>query len=258
MAKAKLSLVIITLNEAENIQRCIRSVPFADEVIVLDSGSQDQTLALAEALGARTFTEKWRGYRDQKKRAVELASHDWILSLDGDEALSSQAAEELLELLLADLSTIDGFEFPRLSHHMDRWIHHGGWYPDWQLRAFHRGRAGWQAGGHVHERVRAERVKRLKNPILHWPFPTLAEQINTNNNYSSLGARDLFERGKKFSLLKLIFKPLSKFIETYLIKRGFMDGLPGFIVAVGAAYSVFLKFAKLKELEMKQVKRVST
>lgn len=246
------SLVIISLNEEVNIERCIRSVPWAADVVVLDSGSQDRTVEIAKSLGARVFSEPWRGYRDQKARAAELAAHDWVLSLDADEALSPESSAEV-QALFGDLngseaSRADGFEFPRLSYHMERWIRHGGWYPDWQLRLFHRGRASWGAG-HVHERVVAQNVRRLRAPILHWPFADLTEQVRTNNTYSSLGARDLFDRGRKFRLHLLVLKPLSKFVETYILKKGFLDGLPGFIISVGAAYSVFLKFAKLREIE---------
>jgi glycosyltransferase involved in cell wall biosynthesis len=249
--KQPISLVIISFNEASNIERCIRSVPWSDEVIVLDSGSTDGTVELAQNCGAKVYIEKWRGYRDQKARATELAKNDWILSLDADEALSSEASIELQRLLKERLLTttdVDGVELSRISYHLRRWIRHGGWYPDWQLRLFNRKTARWSAG-HVHERIQATKVLRVRASIQHWPFPTLAEQVQTNNNYSSLGAQDLFDKGKKFSLLKLVFKPISKFLETYVIKGGFRDGLPGFIIAVGAAYSVFLKFAKLKELQ---------
>ena len=244
------SLAIICLNEAANIERCIRSVPFASDVVVVDSGSTDGTIEIAEKCGARVFREEWRGFRDQKRRATELCKTDWVLSLDADEALSPEALNEVLAILKSpDLESQDGYEFPRLTWNLGRWIRHGGWYPDRQLRLFHRGRAKWEGGKEVHERVAAARVKRLTHPILHWPFPDLSEQISTNNRYSSLGARELFARGKRFTLLKLLFKPWSKFMETYFIKRGCMDGMAGFVVAVGAAYSVFLKFAKLWELE---------
>jgi glycosyltransferase involved in cell wall biosynthesis len=247
--KPLISLTIIAFNEEANIERCIKSVPFADEVIVVDSGSTDKTAELARNLGAKVFVEHWRGYRDQKKRAVELASHDWILSLDADEALSIEAGLELHQLFsLATLTEEHGVEVPRMSYNMGRWIRHGGWYPDWQLRFFHRQYSKWSEG-HVHERVRSEKVTRLRHPILHWPFADLKDQVNTNNNYSSLGAQDLFDRGKRFSIFKMILKPKSKFFETYILKRGFLDGFPGFVIAVGAAYSVFLKFAKLRELE---------
>ena len=248
--KRPLSLAIICLNEAANIERCISSVPFATDIVVLDSGSTDETREIAARLGARVFDEPWRGFRDQKRRATELCAQDWVLSLDADEALSPEAASEI-ELLLSSpvLENQDGFESPRLTWNLGRWIRHGGWYPDRQLRLYNRRRAQWQGGEHVHERVAASRVARLIQPILHWPFPKLAEQINTNNRYSSLGAEELRAKGTRFSLGRLLFKPLSKFFETYILKKGFLDGLPGFIIAVGASYSVFLKFAKLWELE---------
>ena len=134
---------------------------------------------------------------------------------------------------------------------MGRWIRHGGWYPDAQVRFFNRKRTKW-IGGHVHERVAAVKAPRLKHPILHWVFDDLADQVATNNNYSSKGALDLFDSGKRFSLFKLLTKPVSKFVETYIAKLGFLDGMPGFMISVGAAYSVFLKFSKLWELEKRK------
>jgi len=251
----KLSLAIICLNEAANIERCIRSVPIANDIVVVDSGSRDATIEIARRCGARVFEREWRGFRDQKRLATELCENDWVLSLDADEALSPEALEEV-KSVLADPSRedADGFIFPRLSWNLGRWIRHGGWYPDWQLRLYHRGRAQWEGGEHVHERVEAKRSRRLRHPILHWPFASLSDQVETNNRYSSLGAKELERRQVKFSLAKLIFKPGSKFLETYLIKGGFRDGLPGFVVAVGAAYSVFLKFAKLWEMESQKSK----
>ncbi len=245
-----LSLAIICLNEETNIERCIRSVPFASDIVVLDSHSTDRTREVAEACGARVFNEDWRGFRAQKQRATDLCVNDWVLSLDADEALSAEAAHELRALLASPtLDAFDGYEMPRLSWNLGRWIRHGGWYPDFQLRLFNRRKASWAGGEHVHERVSATVTERLRSSILHWPFENLAEQIATNNRYSTLGTEELLKRGARFSLLKLIWKPISKFLETYFIKRGFMDGMAGFIIAVGAAYSVFLKFAKLWESE---------
>jgi glycosyltransferase involved in cell wall biosynthesis len=246
----RLSLAIIALNEAENIERCIRSVPIAIDVVVIDSGSRDETVAIATRCGARVVQHEWLGFRDTKRLATEQCQHDWVLSLDADEALSPEALAEVKSVLAdPNLDNFDGFVFPRLSWNLGRWMRHGGWYPDWQLRLYHRRRSMWEGGEHVHERVQAERIRRLNHPITHWPFAELAEQVETNNRYSTLGARESVRRRTRFSLGKLIFKPVFKFLETYLIKGGFRDGLPGFIVAVGAAYSVFLKFAKLWELE---------
>jgi glycosyltransferase involved in cell wall biosynthesis len=241
---------VIAKDEAAGIERCLRSAPFvAESVVIVDTKSADATDDIARRCGARVFVEDWRGFREQKAHAVSLARHDWILSLDADEALSAEAQAEVVAWLASGAgASLDGMEFPRLSWNLGRWIRFGGWYPDAQLRLFHRDRAQWRAG-HLHERVAAPRAGRFRSAILHWPFASLAEQVETNNRYSTLGARDLRDRGKAFSPWALALKPLSKFIETYLIKRGFLDGRAGLVIAVGAAYSMFLKHAKLWELQ---------
>ncbi len=247
MEKRPITLVIITLNEEENIARCIESVPWADEVIVLDSESKDKTREIASSLGAKVHVQKFLGFRDQKQRATDLAKNDWILALDADEALSLGLSQEILQTF--DTTPIqDGYRMPRLSFHLGRWIKHGGWYPDRQLRFFNRKKAKW-GGGHVHEKIECENIGTLQNNLLHYVFRDLKHQVDANNRYSTLGAQDLYDHGKKFSLVKLLLKPISKFLETYVWKLGFLDGLPGFIISVGAAYSVFLKFSKLKELQ---------
>lgn len=253
--KFPISLVIITLNEQEGIARAIESASFCDDIVVLDSGSTDDTCQIARDLGARVILEEWRGFQAQKQRATDLAKNDWVLSLDGDEAVGSELREELLTLFNrwakgADQShfNVDGYKFSRLTFNLGRWIRHGGWYPDFQLRLFNRTRARW-VGGQLHERVSASRVERLQGDLLHYPFINHAEQVATNNRYSGLGAEVLFTNGVKFRKSKLVTKPISKFIETYFLKRGFLDGLPGFIISVGAAYSIFLKFVKLWELQ---------
>lgn len=239
------SLVVITRNAEEHLARCIKSVPFASDIVVVDSGSTDATVQIAKNLGARVFVEEWRGFGPQKRRATELARTDWILSLDADEALSDQAQEELKNLLKQEPEP-EAFAFPRLSFHMGRWIRHGGWYPDWQIRLYDRRRANWSEA-QIHEKVQALAIERFREPILHWVFKDLSDQVQTNNRYSTLGCETLLEKGRSFSIFNLIVKPIVKFIETYLWKRGYQDGLPGFIIAVGAAYSVFLKWAKLWE-----------
>lgn len=250
MDRLPITLAIITLNEESKIGRCIESCPWASEVVVVDSGSQDKTVDIAKGLGATVVVEKFRGYREQKQFATNLAKNNWVLSLDADELLSSDLSQEIHGLFRKGVSE-DGFEMPRKSFHMGRWILHGGWYPDYQLRLFDKTRGQW-VGGNVHEHFDAKNVKRLRGEILHHVFENLSDQVDTNNRYSTFGAMDLYQKGKKFSIFKLLFKPISKFLETYMIKRGFLDGLPGFIISVGAAYSVFLKFAKLRELENKQ------
>lgn len=242
-----LSLIVITLNAESHIARCLKSVPFASDVVVLDSGSTDRTVEIAEQLGARVFREGWRGYGPQKRRATELAKNDWILSLDADEALSEQSVAEVQALLQAP-PPAEAYAFARLSFHMGRWIRYGGWYPDWQTRLFDRRRANWSTAM-LHEKIEASRVERLHAPLFHWVFKDLTDQVQANNRYSGLGCETLVGRGRKFSLFHLLTKPGVKFVETYVWKRGFLDGMPGFIIAVGAAYSVFLKWAKLWERE---------
>ncbi len=249
MEKLPVSLVIITLNEEKNIERCINSAVWCDDVVVVDSYSTDSTVAVSKNLGARTFVEKWKGYGQQKDFAVKQAKHDWVLSLDADEALSPQLSEELHRLVKNGLNH-DAYEMPRLSNYMNRWIYHGGWYPDYQTRFFNRTQAHWIPSA-VHERVEAKSKGRLRSPLFHWPFKSLEHQVDKNNKYSSLGVVELKKNGQRFSPFRLIFKPIGKFIETYFFKLGILDGWPGLIVAAGAAYSIHLKMAKLYELEKK-------
>lgn len=244
-----ITLTVITLNAESDIARCLKSVPFASDVVVVDSGSTDRTVEIAESLGARVFREEWRGFGPQKRRATELAKYDWILSLDADEALSPESQNELQTLFASALPLdVEAFAFPRLSFHLGRWIRHGGWYPDWQIRIYNRRHANWSTAS-IHEKIEAQRVRKVKAPIQHWVFKNLSDQIQTNNRYSSLGAEELVKSGRGFSLFNLFVKPQVKFLECYIWKRGFLDGIPGLIIAVGAAYSVFLKWSKLWEIQ---------
>lgn len=254
MTKLPLTLAIITLNEEDNIERCIKSVPFASDIVVLDSGSQDKTLNKAADLGARVFSEAWKGFGPQKRRATELAKFDWVLNLDADEVLSPELQAEIFNRF-SGLDSERGYLFPRKSFHLGRWITHGGWYPDRQLRLYHRAHANWSEN-QIHERVLVSKEESFQHPILHFVFKNLSAQIQTNNRYSSLQAESQFQRGDRFSLFKLIVKPWSKFLECYFLKLGFLDGLPGFIIAVGAGYSVFLRWAKIWEAQKNSINQI--
>lgn len=245
--KLSLSLVLITKNEAHQLERCLRSVPFASDVVVLDSGSTDATVETAKALGARVFIEEWRGFGLQRRRAVELAAHDWVLCLDADEALSPELAAEI-QARFAELDTKTAYRFPRLSFHLGRWIRHGGWHPDWQLRFFNRQHSTWSEAP-VHEKVQAAQIGDFRSNLLHWVFRDLSHQVHTNDRYSTLQAQELHAKGVRSSLLKMLIKPKVKFWECYLFKLGFLDGRAGLVIAVGAAYSVFLKWSKLWEIQ---------
>jgi len=254
VTKLPITLVIITLNEESNLERCLASVPFANEIVVVDSFSTDRTVEIAQKRGAHVFQEKWRGYGPQKAFATQQASNDWILSLDADEALSPELAAEIQSVFLT-LQPEAGYEMPRRSFHLGRWIDHGGWYPDYQMRLFNKKHSQWNSSA-LHEKVEVRRQLRLQTPILHWVFADLSDQVVTNDRYSSLGAEQMFASGKRMSMgaiiFKLLTKPWSKFIENYFWKRGCLDGMPGFIIAVSSGYSIFLKFAKQWELQQQE------
>ncbi len=245
-----LSLVVITKNEEANLERCLRSVPFADDIVVVDSQSTDRTVEIAEKCGARVFQQTWLGFGPQKKVATARAKNDWILSLDADEALSPELAKELHHRWSA-LDPEAGYLCPRRSFHLGRWILHGGWTPDYQLRLFNRRSANWNEAV-IHEKVIASKVEKLESPILHWVFQNLSDQILTNDRYSSLQAQERFAKGERSSVLKILIRPWIKFFETYFLKAGFLDGMPGFLISVSAAYSVFCRYGKLWELGRKE------
>lgn len=245
MQKLPLSLVVITLNEEKNLKRCLQSAPFVSEIVVLDSGSTDKTKEVAESMGAKFVYEKWRGFGGQKAYAVELASYDWVLSLDADEALSEDLQLEIQNNFIK-FNEQTGYQIPRLSFHLGRWIRHGGWHPDYQLRLFNRKFSKWSLSD-VHEKVISPNIDHLKHNILHWVFEDLGTQVQTNNKYSSLLAKGLIEKNKSVSGGKIIIKTIVKFVELYVFKKGFLDGVPGLIIAIGGAYSVSLKWSKLWE-----------
>lgn len=243
-----LSAVIITLNEEANLERCLKSLAFCDEIVVVDSGSGDNTLAIARRFTQNVHTLPWRGYTAQKNEAVRLATHDWVLSLDADEEVSDDLRNEILERLKG--SPVEtAFSVPRKTIHFGKWIRHGGWYPNRLVRLFRKDSGRW-VGDELHEKWETiGPTGELRADLLHYSFKDLSDQVARNNRYSSLGAVRLHKHGLKFSSAKLFLKSLSKFVETYLLKKGFLDGYPGFIISVSAAYSVFLKWAKLWELE---------
>jgi len=247
--KLPITLIVITFNEESCIERCLKSASFCNEIIVVDSFSTDRTQSLAENCGARVYAERWRGYGPQKKLATALTQNDWILSLDADEALSPELKKEIIEKFHTfDIQT--AYKIPRKSFYLNRWIHHGGWYPDYQLRLYNKKYSNWPDSD-IHERLEAPRESSLSHNILHWVFDDISDQVLTNDKYSTLQTRNLEKQNKRFSILKLLTKPLTKFVELYLWKRGFLDGLPGFIIAVNGSYSVFLKWAKLWEIQTK-------
>lgn len=242
-----LSAVVITKNEEKNIARCLESLSFCNEIVVVDSHSTDKTLEIAKKYTSKVFERSWSGYVDQKNYAVGLTSNDWVLSIDADEEISPELKLEVLELL-KNSPQETAYLIARKTIHSGQWIKHGGWYPNRLVRLFRKSCGSWQ-GGPVHEFWAAQgRVGELKNDLVHYSFDNISDQVERNNLYSTLGAKLLLEQKCKFSLFRLLFKPVSKFVETYFLKLGFLDGYRGFFISISAAYSVFLKWAKLWEL----------
>lgn len=251
MLKHPVSLVIITLNEEKNIERCIRSVPIASDVVVLDSGSLDKTVDIARRLGARVLVEPWRGFARQKTRATAVALNDWVLSLDADEALSPEAVRELENLLNRDELAADAYSWPRLTFYLGQWLRQGGMYPDSQTRLFNRTKAKW-LDSPVHEKVEAQKVEKLAGDIYHWSFESLADQIETMNKYTSLHSQEFTAEVRSFSGLKMVKGTLARFIDTYFYKKGYRDGTAGLVMAMMNAFSTFLQWAKMYEIKLKE------
>ncbi len=250
MSKSGISVTIITLNEEANIERAIGSVAWADEVIVVDSGSTDRTRELAKKLGARVYSNPWLGYGQQKNFAHEKAKEQWVLNIDADEVVTSELREEILSQITQ--GSTSGFKIPRKTWFLNRWIMHGGWYPNYLMRLAKKSDAKWTEPA-IHEELLVRGViENLKNPLLHYTFVDLKDQVTRNVRYAGLGADQLIASRARPSLVKLLLKPIGKFIETYFFKLGFLDGLPGFFISINASHSMFLKYARVFEKNWSQ------
>ena len=244
----RVSVTIITLNEADHLAAAIDSVAWADEIIVVDSGSSDDTVAIAQGKGARVVTRAWNGYVDQKNHAASLATHDWIFSLDADERVTPALASEIRALLGSEPPR-RGYRIPRVTFHLGRWIRTTDFYPDYQTRLYDRRAGGWQ-GRYVHESVRVDGGPgQLQHELQHHSFRDLTDQIARLNHYSTLAARQMHEAGRRATALDLLVHPPAAFLRNYVLRRGVLDGSVGLIISLVNAYGVFLKFAKLWELQ---------
>jgi glycosyltransferase involved in cell wall biosynthesis len=241
-----LTVTIITLNEAANIAAAIESVSFADEVLVVDSHSTDDTAALARHAGARVIVRDWPGYIAQKNFAASEAAHDWILSLDADERVTPPLADEIRGLL-GSTPACAGYRVPRLSRYLGRWIRSTDWYPDYQLRLYDRRQAEW-GGRYVHESVKARgQVGDLHGDLLHHTYRDVSHHLQTIDRYTTLAARQMFEDGRRAGVRHFCLNPLAAFVRNYVLRGGFRDGRVGLIVSLLNSYYVLLKFVKLWE-----------
>lgn len=243
-----ISATLIVFNEERNIAEALESAAWADEIVVVDSGSSDRTLEICRKFTDKILHRDWTGYADQKNFAVESARNDWIFSLDADERSSPGLSREIQDWAIRGFDR-PGFRIPRVAYFLGRWIRHGEWYPDCQLRLFDRRRGRWE-GGRVHESVKLDgKPGLLKGEIHHYTYRSLSDYLRRLDVYSSLAALDYRQQGKTATPARLLGNPIAAFVRSYLMKRGFLDGAPGLTVAVTAAISVFFKYAKLYELQ---------
>ena len=242
-----LSVAVITLNAGRQLDACLQSVAFADEILVVDSGSTDATLEIAQRRGARVLRQDWLGYGGQKRFAANQAKHRWVLSIDADERVSDALRESIQNELKAP--RFQAYQMPRRNRFLGRWLRHGEGYPDFSLRLFNREHANW-SDDPVHEKVVAgTAVGRLKGDLLHESESGIADYIAKQNRYTTLQAEALHARGKRAGVLRLVFSPLFRFIKFYFLRLGFLDGLPGLIHILIGCQNSFYKYAKLLELE---------
>ena len=247
MSRHALSVVIITKNAATQLAECLQSAAFADDILVVDSGSSDGTAALAAQRGARVLQQEWLGFGAQKQFAVEAARHDWVLCLDADERVSTPLRASILAVLAAPQAQV--YAMPRCNRFMGRWLRHGEGYPDWSLRLFDRRHARWSDDA-VHERVLTDApVAHLGGDLLHDTAETLAGYLDKQNRYTSMQAEALFKAGKRAGLPQLLLSPLLRFVKFYVLRLGFLDGTPGLVHIVIGCCNSFHKYAKLMALQ---------
>ena len=244
----KLSVIVITGNEERNLADCLFSVGWADEIVVVDSASEDRTVEIARRFTQKVYIRPWEGYSAAKSFALQQCTNDWVLWIDADERVTKELSAEIQNAVGREVGDYVAFEFSRKSFFLGRWIRHCGWYPGYVVRLFRR-TAGSFSDNKVHEYLKIEgNVGRLRNYLLHYTDPDLRHYFEKFNRYTTLAAEGLAEGGSSFSLVRLMLRPAWVFIRMYIIKRGFLDGMEGFILSVLSSCYVFTKYAKLWEL----------
>jgi glycosyltransferase involved in cell wall biosynthesis len=246
---ARLSVTIITLNEEANIRRTLESVRWADEIIVLDSGSTDGTVAICREYTGKVFSQEWLGFSGQKNAAIDRATGDWVLSLDADEPIEQELAAEI-RAIMASPGASDGYRVPRKTLFLGKWIKHGGWYPDYNLRLFRRGKGRFEQRA-VHEAIKVQgEIGTTVHAIVHHAYPDLSSYLASINKYSSLAVNVMAEKGipsRKTSVLNILLRPALTFLLKYFLRLGFLDGKHGLILNLFHSWYVFAKYAKAWE-----------
>ena len=250
-ARPMVSAIVVCFNEERNIGACLDSLRWCDEIVVVDSFSTDRTVEICRQYTERVVQRQWTGYRDQKAFAHSLATKDWVLLVDSDERVSPELRDEIKASLLSYDGTYAGFSVPRLVFYLGRWWWRGGWYPDYDVRLFRRDRATW-GGTDPHEKILVNgKVRRLRNPLYHFSYQDIEDHVQRINRFTSISSRELFQEQKRWRLRDALLRPPFRFFRSYILDRGFLEGFAGFYVALTTAVYVFLKYAKLWELEQK-------
>lgn len=250
--RATISAFIICCNEEHHIGLALESVQWCDEIVVVDSGSKDRTLEIARSYGAKIFEREWPGFVAQKQFALDQCSSEWVLNIDADEVVSPEL-RAAIEVVLSGSEPAgqrhDGYHVNRVVFYLNRWWRRGGWYPEYRLRLCRRSATVW-GGDDPHEKATVKgSTGKLAGELHHYTYSTISSQIRALNNFSETAARTMHKKGERYSFWKLVLRPPARFIKFYFLKSGFREGLAGFIVATFEAYYVFLKYAKLWELE---------
>jgi (heptosyl)LPS beta-1,4-glucosyltransferase len=245
----KLTVTVITRNEAANIEGALESVSWADEIVVVDSRSADETVEIARRHATRIEIQEWKGYSAQRNYAAAIAANDWILALDADERVPPALAAEIQQIM-REGPKAGGYRMPRVSHYLGRWIRGTDWYPDYQLRLYDR-RVGQFNGKRVHESVELERGKpgTLRNDLQHYPYRDISDHVTSIDHYTTLAAEEWFAAGRRTNPLDVLLHPPAAFLRNYIVRGGFRDGTAGFLISVLNSYYVFLKVLKLWELQ---------
>jgi glycosyltransferase involved in cell wall biosynthesis len=240
----KISAVVITRNEEHNIRRCLDSLAWADEIIVIDSGSTDRTIEIAHSCGASVYSFEWKGYGPAKREGVARATGDWVLSVDADEEVPVGLRDEI-RAAIGDDDGISGYLMPRQTLFLGRWLKHSGWYPDCVLRLFRREKGDF-SDATVHERAHVDGpVGRLRHDLLHYSYPSLESYFDKFNRYTSMAALAAYRDGRRAGLTQILIHPPACFVKQYVVKLGFLDGLQGLLVCALSAGHVLVKYAKL-------------
>jgi glycosyltransferase involved in cell wall biosynthesis len=248
-----LSVAIITKDEESCILRCLKSVSFADEIVVVDSGSTDNTVRIAEDFGCRVFVEEWKGFGPQKQIALEHCTGQWVMIVDADEMVGAELEEEIVNAIADE--RFDGYYIPRRNYFNGKWIRHSGWWPDYTIRLFRRVK-GRLDGRTVHESVIVEgKLGKMRSPLVHYPHSGIEDVLRKINDYSSANAEQLFLEGKSSSSLKAILRGLAAFGKSYFLKLGVLDGKEGLVIASSGAVNTFYKYIKLQELHERAEKK---